>query len=246
MNLVHQGFIGYPKTNVTVEFVGSDREELFNQNLKTQPEDWYYRNKKIEYTYNSLGHRCKDIKDLNLSNYILFAGCSHTEGIGLELQHTYPYRLAERLNCDYYNLALGGTGIDIMTHNLTMWSKKIANRPKAVVILWPDSTRFMTIDYADNVIQHLISDNNPKSANLIIAGDDVGFFESRKKLSKILISHLYDDCPIINACSSGYPDSNLPILQHLDYARDLGHQGSGHFGILSHDHLAVELSRLIR
>jgi DNA polymerase III alpha subunit len=53
------------------------------------------------------------IEDIDLNNYILFIGCSHTEGIGLELQTTYPYLVSEELKCDYYNLGLGGTGIDV-------------------------------------------------------------------------------------------------------------------------------------
>lgn len=239
--IVHStGFIGYPSYR-NLNFSGSDTEEAFNTNLKKMPNDWYYRENNINYVYNSLGHRCKDITEINLSNYILFTGCSHTEGTGLRLEHTYAYRLAEILGCDYYNLGLGGTGIDVVTHNLAMWFKKVAARPKALVILWPDSTRFITVDDQQSIQTHIISDKNEKTTNFIISGDDVGFFESRKILSKTLISNLYENCAIIEACTSNNPEDGLPMLQHQDLARDLRH-----CGIISHDALAVELSKLIR
>ena len=60
---------------------------------------------------NFTGERAQEII---LNNYILFTGCSHTKGVGLALEDTYPYLLAQKLNCDYYNLALGGTGQDVM------------------------------------------------------------------------------------------------------------------------------------
>lgn len=241
IKITDNGFIG-GIGNQTIHFTGSDTEERFNKNLNTQPNDWYYRDKIIEYNYNSLGHRCKNIEDVDLSNYILFSGCSHTEGTGLELQHTYPYRLAEMMGCDYYNLGLGGTGVDIMTHNITMWSNRITHPPRAVVILWPDSTRFMTFEDKKSIVTHMISLKNPKSINLIIAGDDIGFFESRKQLSKILISNLYNSRPVIHACSCTTPEDNLPMLTRLDFARD-----ETHYGILSHDEFARELlSILIR
>ena len=36
-------------------FSGTDSEELFNENLVTQPDDWFYRNNSIEYKLNRHG-----------------------------------------------------------------------------------------------------------------------------------------------------------------------------------------------
>lgn len=240
MSNIHQGFIGISFTNRVVEYSGGDHETTFRANLKTQPDDWYYRTHKVTYSYNSLGHRCKNIEDVDLDNYILFAGCSHTEGVGIELEKTYPYRVAEILGCDYYNLAMGGAGIDVLTHNLIMWNKRVSKKPKALVILWPHHIRFATIE-GDEVQLNLLSDGNYKTENFIMAGEEINFFDSSKRFSQILISNLYDDCPIFNIGWNDYPTDCSLSLNMIDLARDLAHAG-----IESNEKIAVELAARIR
>ena len=219
---------------------GGDHEGKFKENLNTQPDDWYYRTRKITYSYNSLGHRCKDVEDIDLDNYLLFAGCSHAEGIGLELEKTYSYLVAEMLGCDYYNLALGGSGIDLMTHNLIMWNNRILKKPKALIILWPHETRFLT-SYKDDIRLNLVSDGNYKAKRFILAGEDINFFSSRKDFNKTLITNLYDDCKIIHAGWNGYPKNLSLSLGTKDFARDLVHSG-----IEANEKFAVEIAELLR
>jgi len=235
---LYKGFFGNDATS-TVDFVGSDHENRFKENLNIRSDDWYYRTHKITYSYNSLGHRCKDAEDIDLDNYLLFAGCSHAEGIGLELEKTYPYRIAEMLGCDYYNLALGGSGIDLMTHNLTMWHKYIPKKPKALIILWPHETRFLTT-YKGDIRLNLVSDGNYKAKRFILAGEDVNFFSARKQFSETLITNLYDGCKIIQAGWYKYP-KDLPLsLGVSDFARDLVHSG-----IESNEKFAAEIAELL-
>lgn len=236
---LYDGFFGNDAT-LTVDFAGSDHEDRFKENLRSQPNSWYYKTQKITYSYNSLGHRCKNPEDIDLDNYLLFAGCSHAEGIGLELEKTYPYRVAEMLGCDYYNLALGGAGIDLMTHNLTMWNKRVSKKPKALIILWPHETRFLTT-YKGDVRLNLVSDGNYKAKRFILAGEDINFFSSRKDFSKTLISSLYDDCKIIHVGWSGYPKDITMSLDTKDFARDLIHSG-----VESNEKLALEITELLR
>ena len=82
-------------------FTGSDDAERFEKNLTQLPKDWIYRTKEIIYNYNSLGFRCKEPNELDFDNYVLFTGCSHTEGVGLALEDTYPYKIAEHLKTDF-------------------------------------------------------------------------------------------------------------------------------------------------
>jgi hypothetical protein len=236
---LYQGFFGND-AKLTVDFVGSDQENRFKENLNTQSDDWYYRTRKITYSYNSLGHRCKDAKDIDLDNYLLFAGCSHAEGIGLELEKTYPYRIAEMLGCDYYNLALGGSGIDLMTHNLTLWNNHIPKKPKALIVLWPHETRFLSM-HKDSIRLNLVSDGNYKAKRFILAGEDINFFNSRKQFSETLITNLYDECKIIQAGWSGYPKDLSLSLGTKDFARDLLHSG-----IEANEKFAVEIAELLR
>jgi hypothetical protein len=228
----NQGFIGY-SPNQSLKFSGSDNEQRFNSNLQASPADWYYRTADITYGYNSLGHRSIEPNNLNLDNYILFTGCSHTEGIGLELEKTYPHVVSSELQCDYYNLALGASGIDTMTYNLITWLNHVKTPPKTLVIQWPNEVRFLTTEDKDQIKCHLPMSSsgiitNSDASRFMVAGDTIGYFKSRKKLSLALINKCYSESNIINI-------ENREFLG-LDHARD-----KKHCGISSNDFLAKRI-----
>ena len=150
---VNDGLIGCKDKNLTLYFTGSDTEKVFLDQIKSKPTDWYYKDTEITYTYNNYGHRCSNITDINLDNYILFLGCSHTFGIGNKLEDSYPYVLSKKLGMDYYNLALGATGTDSNRHNLSVWLEKFS-KPKYIIWQWPRSPRFL---YASDINKHPIA-----------------------------------------------------------------------------------------
>lgn len=225
-------FIGYTPSRTTY-FSGSDIVERYLQNLKTQPEDWYYRSNKVIYDINRYGHRSKNIEDIDLDNYILFTGCSHAEGIGLELEKTFPYLTANDLGIDYYNLALGGSGIDVMTYNLIMWINTVKKLPKALIIMWPQSSRFARLDDTAESLSLEVPScaTSIDSENFMVIGDKINFFQTVRVMSKKIIKSAYP-------CKTVYLDSG--ILCNGDKARDLSHAG-----ILSNrlmaDHLVHQL-----
>ena len=245
-------FIGYNNHFEDEEFTGSDNQELFNENLRTMPEDWYYRTAKVTYKRNAWGHRCKPITDINVDNYILTTGCSLTEGVGLEIQNTYTHVLAEKLNCDYYNLGLGGSGVDAMFHNLVMWLADMPHKPKLVVIQWPYWVRFLhfnknptSCDMSENEIYPgSVHTNSKVFANFINSGEDINYFETVETLNKIKLEHLLKYTYNIPCIHTGIPYGNRKPLNFVndyvelirrDYARD------NHHGILSHKELAENL-----
>mgnify|MGYP006277005603 CR=1 FL=1 len=231
MKIYGTGLIGDDWAYYDGDYLPGDTEEKFIANLATQPEDWYYRTHSIKYSYNGQGHRCKDIGNIDLNNYILFTGCSHTEGIGLEIEKTYPYIVAEQLKCDYYNLALSATGIDVVEHNLLTWFLKFKKKPKAVFVQWPDHSRFCGL-YPKKIHLHPCGTWNmdipgfETTKTFILNGELSGFFNARKHLSHRLI-HQYIDVPIIGLSFSNnslYDNQSL-IFRKLDLARDLAHCG---------------------
>lgn len=236
MSGFNEGFFGSPP-NTEVEFSGGDDESRFKDNLLSQPLDWHYRTNKITYKYNSFGHRCKDIQDIDLDNYILFAGCSHVEGTGLELEHTYPYLVAERLGCDYYNLAQAGTGMDVLTHNLVLWKSIVEKPPKILVIHQPEITRFITLEADEQtVIRNTIWNKNKEVLKFIDQGSRINFFLSRFLSNMTLIEKIYSDSKLIRVdweCPT-HPDSIH--FSQFDKARDLGHAG-----IMSNEVLAIKI-----
>ena len=99
--------------------------------------------------YNSLGFRCKEFDDINFDNYIIFAGSSHVEGVGVEKDQTFAHLVSEVLECDHVNLGVGGGGIDAVEHNVLMWFMKYDKHPKEIVIEWPIYQRFVKDVYGE-------------------------------------------------------------------------------------------------
>lgn len=231
MSKFNGNFIGHD-TNVSLKFSGSDNEDRFKENLRTQPDDWYYRFNEITYDYNAYGHRCKNIEDIDLDNYILFSGCSHTQGVGLELEKTFPYLVADSLGIDYYNLALGGSGIDVMTYNLIAWFNNIKKLPKAVIIVWTYEPRFSLVDDNDNLTFWLPSCPNGDVKKFMALGSNIGYFKTKKELSMRMVRSCYSETTLVEL------EPNAFI--HYDMARDLGHHG-----IISQQLIAKKITRLL-
>ncbi len=234
-------FLGY-SPNQTFYFPPEDSKESYLDNLKNQPDDWYYRHNPVSYTYNEFGHRSKSIDDIDLDNYILFTGCSLTVGTGLALEDTYSYLVADELNIDYYNLALGGSGIDILTYNLITWINYTKKQPKALVIQWPEYTRFALLGEYGMLPQLSASyPDNHDVVKFMILGEQLDYFASRKHLNYRLISTLYD-CKIINVGFEGEKPLDADVRLYIkDHARDLSHPG-----IESHKKLSNEILAYIR
>jgi hypothetical protein len=234
MFLLNNDFIGYHPKEHNVAFSGNDTEELYTHNLKSKPNDWYYRANPISYVRNMHGHRCNEIEDIDLDNYILFSGCSNAEGIGLELEKTYPYLVSKALKCDYYNLGLGGTGIDVLAYNLITWFFTVKQKPKLVIIQWPNHVRFVSKVPSDPE-QHSYRPFGPWSKEVevgkfLLAGHDIGFFDTKRTMMYNLIKNVIN-CPIIEITSPNLKFNNEAILItpiKNDYARD-----TLHYGILS-------------
>lgn len=217
-------FIGYDTYQKSLPFLDEDSEQAYLNNREKLGPTWEYFNYPFEYRFNKLGHRCVEIEDLNFDDYILFTGCSHTGGTGLALEDTYPYILSKKLESGYYNLAVKGSGIDVMCHNLSVWFSRY-KKPKLLVVQWPDWSRFVILE-GKNFIPHG-SWSDREHAEFIIKGNDLKYFYTRSKLAHEFIKSL--NIPFINV---GF--GNLKVIENfhncvyapkVDLARDLAHYG---------------------
>lgn len=223
----HHKFLGADEAGQTNEFTSDDNEAMFAENLQIMPKDWYYRNKKIIYSFNEYGHRCKSPKDLDFDNYFLAVGCSHTLGTGLELDKTYIYLLSQHLNCDYYNLAVSGSGLDVAEHNILMWLSECAKLPKFLIFQWPSFIRYCShnANY-DNIMPNGLWNENENNLKFIALADESGLFLARKKLINALLEN-YRQFPVINIehnSNAGFLSASL-YFKELDRARDNSHPG---------------------
>lgn len=240
MKINKYGFIGNENTNFCYLWEHPGAEKQFQNDLESMPPDWHFRTAEITYKLNSLGHRSKELEEVDLDNYILFTGCSHTEGVGMPVELTYPQLLANKLNCDYYNLALGATGIDVVLHNLAIWFSAIEKKPKAVIIQWPDFTRLIT-GTASNLQPRGLWNSNDDYNKFVNLGIDLEFFEAKKVMTHHLIQAMIKVPVVYFGLQKVVPfDDNTIIGPFIDKARDLSHPGiESHkqFAELLYDHL---------
>lgn len=175
------------------------------------------------YILNENGHRCKSIDSIDKSNYILFAGCSHTKGDGLPIEETYPFITSKLLGMDYYNLAAGGAGCDVMFYNLFTWLHKYDHKPKLLILQWPFQLRY--IRPGENYIQPEGSWSKDKYLDFMLQGERVGYFSLRTTLYENLINLIK-----IPKIFVSFPDYRITIsdyitFQGIDKAYDEQHNG---------------------
>ena len=255
-------FIGYHIDKRFENFSGIHTKESFEKSLLNESSEWYYRDKIITYERNELGHRSKSIDQIDLDNYLLFTGCSFTEGIGNLLEDTYPYLVSQKNNIDYYNLGLGGSGIDAMFFNLIQWISHVPKKPKALIVQWPNIARFLSFrpHLKEAVTQQ--SHNNFLAVHDLMVGNknvsvesngiwsklddvekflvlgespDVNYFSSRKYFISLMIRSLFKEIPII-FISLGERDLDFDLEFLIkDRACDNSHPGVKSNQILSDD-----------
>jgi hypothetical protein len=107
-------------------------------------ENWNPNYREIVYNHNEHGFRCDSfLAESQLP--ILFLGCSFTEGIGLNLEDVWSYRLLEKIkeykniNIPYWSLAAGGASIDLQTLYLHTFIDQL--KPKYIFFLLPPLER---------------------------------------------------------------------------------------------------------
>lgn len=190
---LYDDFLGCDTANQSYLFQGQDSESLFLKNKSIMPLSWLYNSEKISYDYNRLGHRCKNPEDIDFSNYCLFLGDSHTEGIGLAIDKTYPYITAETLNMDYYNLGLGGTGIDYTFYNLNIWLTKFPV-PKYIIIYYTDPVRFIIQSKENSIFYDEVGSWHDRECikNLCVNGEEANYFITKYKLYANMIKNLLE------------------------------------------------------
>ena len=219
--LYQDGFIGDEHSRTEIEWRGGrDIESNFELNAKKYDLSYYTR-KPLTYSFNQYGHRCRDIGDVDLDNYILFIGCSHTEGVGNFIDDTYPYIVSNSLQMDYYSLGLSGSGIDVQLHNLFTWTLRVKKPPKLLVWQWTLEPRVSIMNDIGEL--HCIGSWSDDRHNLdfLMAADKINFSKTKREFAKSVISNL--SFPVVQV--DIFKNDDVLYYQRHDFARDLMHYG---------------------
>ena len=141
-------------------------------------------------------------------------------------------------------MGLGSSGIDVLLFNLIAWFSTVDRLPRAVVIQWPDISRFSTIaPNADTIVPNGTWSSDKQINDYIVADYDCNASDTKALLAKKLIE-LVIKCPIYYVTLKGQKlpggTSGIPFIK-VDVARDLAH-----FGIKSNETLATNLATIIK
>lgn len=216
---LYEGLIGEVNNNREFDWgIFYDTFYNYTKNFEKNTDTLKYF-KSVNYKFNNFGHRCKNVDDINLNNYILFIGGSNAVGVGNYLEDTYPYLLSEKLNMDYYNLSVVGSGIDIHIHNLTVWIQKF-KIPKLILWEWTNDARVICNKY--NSLSPIGPwDNDNKYVEFLILAEKIGFLKARRQLASEFLKTL--NIPIIQI--DNFLNAEIIHFEGLDLSRDMQHVG---------------------
>ena len=206
----------------TVDWYGFDNVELFTEN--------YLKNRRrlvdlgwdqpgcIKYKFNSHGFRCEEFDDRPSGIAI---GCSHSMGLGVNVENTWVHELSSMLGIHLWNLSVGGAGLDCNFRILDYYLDVL--NPKFVVHLQPVPYRIEYYHY-DNWVTVLGNAMTPGNGFLSFfknwfSNDFISHTQARKNI--LAIKYLCKE--------KGIPYFTTSILDHSDFldgkGRDLMHPG---------------------
>ena len=185
--------------------------------------------KEITYKFNSFAFRCEEFTN---DPGILFLGCSHTVGVGLPIEHTWPTLVASKLNLKCYNLGQGGGSTDTAYRLGSHWIPKIL--PKIVVLLLPEMHRLEVV--SERYIEFLTPMSPPGYYSEFYK--IWSYFDANCQLNSEKNTHALASISNRHGCK--FISLSTKQLKGLDLARDLSHSG-----VRSHLDLASTVLSLI-
>jgi hypothetical protein len=188
----------YPPNYESIYCATDDPVFWTTHNLKDNPYLLNLRKKTYNYKFNSHGFRCDEFTTAS-ELPILFLGCSHTMGVGLEIEDVWSKVLLEKIKnytgkkIPFWNLSIGGSSID---RQATVLEKYIhALNPKLIFFLVPSMFRRhivlndKVIDYKPTRMNvehygHSIIRNVSRAENVLL-DEKYAAYESYKNLRLI-------------------------------------------------------------
>lgn len=139
--------------------------------------------------FNSHGHRCKELHDLNFHNYMLFVGDNPGLGLHKPIEETFPYIVSSKLKVDYYNLCIFNGGVDALRYNLLMWLYRFKKRPRAIVVSCEFLNSVLISDSSFSYLRNCDFNDNVTN-DLLDSAEKSGFFKFRNHLADLMVSRM--------------------------------------------------------
>lgn len=115
--------------------------ERKNKSFTTSGSDNTTRNL---YTYNELGFRGDSLP--LVGKKLMAVGCSHTEGIGVNDDQTWPYYLSKLLNYSHINFGFTGRSNDYISRCILTFTEEIKPDLVCIMYSYPERKEYYTKD----------------------------------------------------------------------------------------------------
>lgn len=113
--------------------------ERKNKSFTTSGSDNTTRNL---YTYNELGFRGDSLP--LVGKKLMAVGCSHTEGIGVNDDQTWPYYLSKLLNYSHINFGFTGRSNDYISRCILTFAEEIKPDLVCIMYSYPERREYYT------------------------------------------------------------------------------------------------------
>jgi hypothetical protein len=180
-------------------------------------EQYKWIDRPITYKFNSHGFRADEF-DSPRSN-VVFLGCSHTLGVGLPVESTWPYIVSAKLKLKNYNLSVGGSSNDTAFRLAYYLIKQL--QPTLVIFLSTERTRSelhidkdQRYDLSAWPIGFPIIDNFTKSWHSNDTNSNMNYLKNTLAIKQLCSEH-----------SIKYVQEEILSIHAVDKARDLQHYG---------------------
>lgn len=216
----------------------TDSSELFQLNLQQQPLSWLYRRQSVLYTVNGQHYRCRPFDQIDWANSIIIFGCSNAFGQGLDDADTISSKLELLTGIPVVNLGVGGSSQQFSLYNQLLLTQR-AIVPRAVIHLWTDSCRPLTVDKNGQFHHH-----GPWNSFGLSSDAELALWTNILEKSRThrvtamfnrMISNLIAGAvPVLHAThfvqmhaeqQAQYPLMPMLLMPKIDLARDLIHPG---------------------
>jgi hypothetical protein len=112
--------------------------------IRGKRSDWednrsYWLNDKYTYRRNKYTFRCDEFEQ---NAEFVFAGCSHTYGMGVPEDKIWGAQTAKELGYRYWNLGIAGASVTTIVNNLFAYFR-LFGHPKNLAVLFPNFERLM-------------------------------------------------------------------------------------------------------
>lgn len=177
----------------------------------------------VEFVFNEYGYRSASFESVPQEHAVI-TGCSHTEGYGLPLEHTWAHRYQQLSGLPVMNLAKGSSNAEFCARNVSNWLQ--CHVPSIVIAQWPIPFRYTR--WIDDTARFAINSsmNEDTIFPLMLKSSDNNFWQ-KWTMSILDLNHLCQqlNVPILNIClqTNDYIDQEvLNVLEqhnvelHLD------------------------------